>query len=192
MHSRSFSEKTIAVRAFPSWGQTPGRRPYDRGDLHSRLTKRSIFWSGPFYSFAPHQQRLSGGTLPRDSCVVGGAGGLALPRGFVNVCGIALPIRRPSEGAANALEGGRQNGHRLIRTQGVVACLRLSAVALAQRLPLLLEGPPGAPPGFFCPPQPPPCMSAVIMALSVQSKLLVAPHAQFTILIIAFQHSLLL
>jgi midasin len=72
----------------------------------------------------------------------GGGGGPALPpsSGFVELCGLEVPSRRAAAGAATAAAAPSA---RLVRTAGAAAALEAAALALCQRQPLLLEGPPG-------------------------------------------------
>jgi hypothetical protein len=62
------------------------------------------------------------------------------PAGFASVAGILLPARSGTSG----MHGGTAGASALVETPTWRRNLRAAALALCQRRPLLLEGPPGA------------------------------------------------
>ena len=58
--------------------------------------------------------------------------------GYVNICGIVLPSN-----TAGPVSQSAETGQQLVQTVAMQDDLRASALALSQRRPILLEGPPG-------------------------------------------------
>jgi midasin len=59
--------------------------------------------------------------------------------GFATICGLELPCR-PGGGGGG---GGSGGGRKFVATESMQQVLESAALALCQRRPLLLEGPPG-------------------------------------------------
>jgi midasin len=76
----------------------------------------------------------------------GGSGGVTLPpsSGFVELCGLEVPCNpAAADHSLHALTAAA-GGPAFVRVPGAVAALEAAALALCQRQPVLLEGPPGS------------------------------------------------
>lgn len=112
-----------------------------RGDQLRYTVERAGFWMQP----PSHFGSSAGSGALREPGMSSAAPApsaseqLAPASGFVLLCGIAVPCRRPSAVTAAAAHGRSS----FVQTETVSRNLEAAALVLCQQQPLLLEGPPG-------------------------------------------------